>query len=448
MDITLLAAHEQARLIATGELAAVELLDAVQARYHETHDALNAVVVERLDQAHQAALVADRAVASGEELGVFHGVPITVKEVIDWVDTPSTWGEPAHRNHLPVRNAVVLDRLLAQGAVVWGKTNVPLRLGEWQTFNDVYGRTNNPHGLDRTPGGSSGGSAAALAVGLAGLEVGSDIGGSIRFPAHYCGVFGHKPSFGAVSPKGHDYPGHGADVDINVVGPMARSALDLDIAMRVLSDRVLPEEPRSSLDDFRVGLMLDNPLGGEQDDEMTALLAAAVEELVSHDLQVSDVPTGIDHARAQKNYLLMNYAAMSPMTDPGGGFAHGVWVQLANEREEIRDWWAQYFGTVDLLLCPVTAGVAPHHETEVAFADQRIEVNGALTTNQDQWIWAGMASGAYLPATVVPIGRTAAGLPLGLQVIAPYGHDLRSIRFASLVEDVLGGFEPPQLLAR
>jgi len=375
--------------------------------------------------------------------------------VIDWTGTPSTWGDPKHAGYLPVRNAVVVDRLLDEGAIIWGKTNVPKDLAEWQTFNAIHGRTNNPYDLDRTPGGSSGGSAVSLAVGYAGLELGSDIGGSLRIPAHYCGVASHKPSYGAVSQAGHAYPGQPAPVDVNVVGPMARAASDLAAIMPVLSDLRLAPEARSSLRDFTVGVMFENPTGGEQDEEMTAVLSGAVGELERAGLRVDSSPVGIDHHAAHRNYLLLNYAATglterSDRPDVDGRndavLSHRMWLEVANQRQLIRDQWHQYFENVDLLLCPVTAGVAPFHQTDVPFVDQTIPVNDHLVSNQDQWVWFGMASGAYLPATVVPVGQTASGLPVGMQIIGPFAGDMRSIKLAMLIEQQLGGYRAPGLV--
>ena len=453
MDITLLPAHEQARLIAAGELSSRELLDASVARYEHLDGELNAVIVERIDDARRGAADADDAVVRGDELGPLHGIAMTVKEVIDWVGTPSTWGDPRHANHYPDRNAVVLDQVIAAGAIVWGKTNVPLELGEWQTFNAIHGRTNNPWDLERTPGGSSGGSAVALAVGYAGLEIGSDIGGSIRFPSHYCGVFGHKPSFGAVSADGHDYPGQPAEVDLNVVGPMARSARDLDTAMRLFSRIVLPDEPRRELRDFTVGVMLEHPFGGEQDGEMTSVLQASIDQMAEAGLRVRIADTGIDHARAQRNYLLLNHAATSGVDqswhgEERTGITHRQWVELSNERQLIRRQWAAYFDEVDLLLCPVAASAAPPHQTDVPFMEQTLPVNGRQISNFDQWLWAGIANGAYLPSTAFPAGRSQIGLPVGLQALCPFAHDLRGIAFAAAVEREVGGFEPPSMAVR
>jgi amidase len=455
VDVTLLPAYEQASLIAEGSISARELLAAVIGRYEQVNPSLNAVVCEQIEAAQQRAAMLDQMTARGEASGRFHGVPVTVKDVIDWVGSPSTWGDPRHANYRPDRNATVVDRLEAEGSVVWGKTNVPKDLAEWQTFNTIYGRTNNPWDLQRTPGGSSGGSAVALATGMAGLEIGSDIGGSLRFPAHYCGVFSLKPSFGIVPATGHNYPGQDADVDLNVVGPMARSAGDLATSMDVLSDYKLAADTRTHVSQYRVGVLLDHPLGEPQDNDMTAVLRGFVDRCADAGMQVVDVPTSIDFERAQQNYLMLNYAATSLVERGdrpnakarGAGLTHAIWLQLANERQRIRNQWAHYFEDVDLVLCPVAAGPAPPHQTTVPFADQTIPVNGRMVSNQVQWIWAGMASGSYLPAAVAPVGRTNNGLPVGIQVIAPFGHDLRSINFARVAEPFGGAFVPPPLVA-
>lgn len=449
-ELLLLPAHEQAHQIAAKELSAVELLTATVERYERVDPVVNAVVVERIDEAMEQAQIADQAVVDGDALGPLHGVLMTVKEVIDWVGTPSTWGDPRFGDYFPERNAVVFDRLIEAGAIVWAKTNVPLNLGEWQTFNDIYGRTLNPFDLDRTPGGSSGGSAVALATGMAALEVGSDIGGSIRFPAHYCGVFGHKPTFGAINPDGHTYPGQAADVDLNVVGPMARTARDLTVAFDVMADRASPREARESLGGFTVGVMLDNPLGGAQDDEMTAVLRRAVEELVNAGMKVLDVVPPVDFERAHHNYLMLNYAATSlayasVTGEPTLEISHLQWLELSNERHEIRRRWAEYFTHVDLLICPVAASAAPPHQIDIAFSDQQIPVNGRLEPIFDQWVWAGIANGTYLPSTAIPAGHTSAGLPVGFQALGPFGQDQRCLAFAELAERCLGGFVAPPM---
>ena len=253
-----------------------------------------------------------------------------------------------------------------------------------------------------------------------------------------------------MSPDGHDYPGQPGEVDLNVVGPMARSARDLDTAMRLLSRIVLADEARSELRDFTVGVMLEHPFGGEQDDEMTSVLQASIDQMAEAGMRVRIAETGIDHARAQRNYLLLNHAATSGVDqswhgEERAGISHRQWVELSNERQLIRRQWAAYFDEVDLLLCPVAASPAPPHQTDVPFMDQTVPVNGREVSNFDQWLWAGIANGSYLPSTALPVGRTANGLPVGLQALAPFAHDLRSIAFAGAVERELGGFVAPSM---
>ena len=466
-DLVVASAVEQARAVRNGDVSCVELLESAVGQYEKHNPALNAVVVERIDDARERAKRLDGMPA--ERRGPLHGVPMTIKDVIDWAGTPSTWGDPAVADYHPNRNAVLLDRLLDAGAVVWGKTNVPFRLEDWQSYNTIYGRTNNPWDLERTPGGSSGGSTASVATGMATLEIGSDIGGSIRFPAHYCGVFGHKPTFGAVPSRGHNYPGQDGRVDINVCGPVARSADDLALAIDVIADRRLAPDPRRHARQFTVGVMLDNPIG-EQDDELTGLLEGAVAALTAAGMTVARPPDTIDHIAAHDLYMLLVRAATAA-TDAGSddaehavrynmgdrdyraragkGFSlsHVEWIELHNQRQRLRDQWADYFSIVDVLLCPPSASVAPHHETGTTFGeDQSIVVNGRPVSIVDQWLWAGIASGPYLPASVAPVGLTTDGLPAGLQIMGPEGGDCTTIAFASMMEDTLGGFVSPPMI--
>jgi amidase len=195
---------------------------------------------------------------------------MTVKESFDVIGLPTTWGLTELKENIPTANALAVDRLLAAGAVIFGKTNAPVLLADSQSYNPVYGTTNNPWDTSRTPGGSSGGAAAALAAGLTGLELGSDIGGSIRNPAHYCGVFGHKPTYGIAPPRGQALYGNVATSDISVIGPLARSAEDLTLALDIVAGpdpveaavwRLDLAAPRGkALTDYRIAVMLDDPI--------------------------------------------------------------------------------------------------------------------------------------------------------------------------------------------
>src|ERR1700704_3850718 len=231
LDIPFRSARQLAADIKKKKIGCLELLDLYLARVEKYDGALNAVVVRDFERARTRARAADRALARRQVWGPLHGVPMTIKESYDVAGLPTTWGVPAYAKNIATKNAVAVDRLLGAGAVLFGKTNVPLYLADWQSYNAIYGTTNNPWDVARAPGGSSGGSAAALAAGLTGLEAGSDIGSSIRNPAHFCGVWGHKPTYGICPPAGQALPGNVAPSDISVIGPMARSAADLALGL-------------------------------------------------------------------------------------------------------------------------------------------------------------------------------------------------------------------------
>jgi amidase len=403
---------------------------------------------------------------------------MTVKEAFDWSDTPSTWGNPAWADNVLEVDAVTVQRLLGAGAVIYGKTNVPLMLADWQSYNDVYGCTNNPWDLGRTPGGSSGGSAAALATGMSALELGSDIGASIRNPAHYCGAFGHKPTMSLIPHQGHSGPAPGPEVDIGAYGPLARSAGDLDVALSVLAgpaglaatgyELALPEVRQTHLADFRVGVMLDTPVIAT-DSRMTDQLQSAIDALAAAGLRVEEATPDIDQHAAHENYLLLLRSALGAMADDEARataeagaqrwaegdrsyrslmdhalrMSHAERWEHHSVREGYRAAWAGYFGEYDLLLCPTAASAAFVHDHEGERPERTIDVNGRQEPTTDQLFWAGWSCNVYLPGTVAPAGLTSDGLPVGLQIVAPHLHDRRSIRFAALMERELGGFVPP-----
>src|SRR5262245_7887190 len=232
LDLPFRSATQLATAIRAKKIGCLELLDLYLARVEKYDSALNAIVVRDFDRARLRAKALDRARGTR---GPLHGVPVTIKESYDVAGQPTTWGDPKYKGHIAKCNALVVDRMLEAGAVLFGKTNVPLHLSDWQTFNAIYGTTNNPWDMARAPGGSSGGSAVALAAGLTGLEAGSDIGSSIRNPAHFCGVYGHKPTWGIVPRHGQALPWQQAPVDIDVVGPLGRSSDDLMLALSVMA---------------------------------------------------------------------------------------------------------------------------------------------------------------------------------------------------------------------
>ncbi len=281
-------AKQLASDIRRGKIGALEALDLFLARVDRFNPQLNAIVASDTEAARRRARQADAALRKGKVWGPLHGVPMTVKESYDVAGMPTTWGLSELKDNVPTRHALAVDRLLGAGVVLFGKTNVPSWLADWQSFNPVYGTTNNPWDLTRTPGGSSGGSAAALAAGLTGLEAGSDIGSSIRNPAHYCGVYGHKPTYGIVPPRGQALPGRVAQGDISVIGPMGRSADDLALGLSVMAgaDEIdgagwrleLPAPRQKKLRDFKVAVMLTDPVS-EVDAEVQARVQAVAEFL-------------------------------------------------------------------------------------------------------------------------------------------------------------------------
>src|SRR5207249_8196885 len=297
LDVPFRSARQLAADIKKKKIGCLELLDLYLARVEKYGGALNAVVVRDFERARTRARAADRALAKRDVWGPLHGVPMTIKESYDVAGLPTTWGVPAYKDRIATKNALAVDRLLGAGVVLFGKTNVPLYLGDWQSFNAIYGTTNNPWDASRSPGGSSGGSAAALAAGLTGLEAGSDIGSSLRNPAHFCGVFGHKPTWGIVPRAGQALPWQTAPVDIDVVGPLARSADDLAVALAAMAGpdeidgsgwqlRLAPPRQKR-LRDFKVALMHDAP-GIPVDAEVTRRLQALADFLGRQKVKVDD----------------------------------------------------------------------------------------------------------------------------------------------------------------
>src|SRR5262245_59040994 len=275
--------------LANRRVSSVELLDQSIARIEALDKSINAVVVRDFDRARQAAIAADQALARGERRPLL-GLPMTVKEAYNVAGLPTTWGIPAFKDWRPPEDAVVVERLKAAGAVIMGKTNVPVSLSDWQSTNPIYGTTNNPYDLERTPGGSSGGAAAALAAGYVALEAGSDLGGSLRTPAHFCGVFAHKPTYGIVPMRGHTFPKQpavpSAGDGLAVLGPMARSARDLALALDVIAGPddqrdgvgwrlVLPRPRHRALRDFRVLVIDTHPICPTAEAIRTALAQLA-----------------------------------------------------------------------------------------------------------------------------------------------------------------------------
>ena len=472
-------AKQLAAAIRKKKIGCVELLDLYLKRVKAHNPALNAIIATDIDGARKRAKAADKAVKAGKKLGPLHGVPMTIKESFDVVGYPTTWGVPAFKDHKATRNSLVAQRMIDAGVTLFGKTNVPLMLADYQSYNEIYGTTNNPWDLTRAPGGSSGGSAAALAAGLTGIEAGSDIGSSIRNPAHYCGVYGHKPTWGVVSPRGHALDGRVAQADISVCGPLARGAEDLEIAMAVMAgpDAIdgrgwtltLPRSKKQKLRDFKVAVVASDPncevdqsvqdeihkladfLGkkkakvndkarpeidtAEQNDVFIRLLRAATSGRLSDEAW----RTAARDAAALPDDDISYFAQMQR----GNSLAHRTWLQLNEKRHRMRLAWDAFFKDYDLLLCPVAATAAFPHDHEPERVKRRLIVNNKQVPTFDQLFWAGYSCATYLPASAAPIGETSDGLPIGVQIVGPQYGDYTCIQFAKLLEQDYRRFVPP-----
>jgi amidase len=456
-------AHELAALIRDRKVSSRELLEMYLARVERLNPALNAVVTIDADRARAAADEADRATVAGEAVGRLHGLPITVKDAIEVAGIRSTGGATALKDHVPAADAPVVSRLKGAGAVVFGKTNVPEWSGDIQTFNELFGTTNNPWDVSRTTGGSSGGPGAAVAAGLTSFETGTDIGGSVRIPSSFCGVCGHKPSFGIVSQRGYlDSVGGGTiDADINVFGPIARSVADLDLLLDVLAgpnteDAVawslrLPEPRHESLSDYRIGLWLDDP-ACSVDSRALSLLEAAAEALAGAGARVSPARPPLDLGDMANLFTSLIVPAISLSVDKATGDAISgtvrTWLELHRRRTEVRRIWADWFKEFDILLCPVLPMLPFEHNHLGTIADRFVDINGTPRNHTEALAWTGLIGVAYLPSTVVPVGRVPVGeveLPVGIQVVGPYLEDRTSIFVAGRLAELTGGYTPPPI---
>ncbi|MCB2167972.1 MAG: hypothetical protein KQI78_09940 [Deltaproteobacteria bacterium] len=447
-------ASEMVGAIRQGRITSVELLNLHIDRIKRYNDDLNAVVALDVEAARQRAAAADKAIAKGESWGPLHGLPMTVKDVFEVVGMPATSGDPKLKNYIPNRNAIAVQRLIDAGAIIFGKTNVPYHAMDIQSYNEIYGTTNNPWDLSRTPGGSSGGSAAALAAGFTPLELGSDIGGSVRFPAHYTGVFGHKATFGIIPRYGHipPVPGEVAkenmpNVPLFVLGPLARSADDLELTLEVLTTPTLKEAngvradllpPRKKqFNEYRVAVWLEDPYPpAEIDIEVQTILNNAIERLRHAGLDIDE------KARPEIDLYQMDFIygqifdciMMRSLPLP-------EW--LVAEQNKIVARWASFFENYDVLLAPVAPTVAFPHDHKGTIMTRTIKINGKEKSMLANMTWTRLAVVSRLPATVAPVGFNDSGLPVGIQIIGARLEDRTTIDFAKGLSNLIGGFKAP-----
>ena len=440
-------AVEMANAIRKKDVSATELLEITFQRIDRHNPKLNAIIWQNREQAMQRAKEADDALAQGRVLGALHGVPVTIKESFAYRGSPSTWGMPPLANMPSDRTAVAVERLESAGAIVVGKTNVPVMLGDWQSYNPIHGSSNNPWDLARTPGGSTGGGAAAVAAGLGALTIGSDLSGSIRIPAHFCGVYGHKPSLELVSTAGFQ-PGPwdgspGYPMDLSASGPLARSARDLALALDVLGgangdDRKawtwrMPAPRHTRLEDFRIGYVLDDAAVPVASD-VSAVYERALEELKRAGARLEHGwPAGIDPQAQMKTFSYLLAALVTAdasaderararkrlETDREDVFAaamvepHARWLKETVRRLSCRMMWQKYFESHDVFLLPTAFTAAFRHDHSEPIGKRFVDTpEGKRRYVQDIPYWISSATLAGLPATVAPVGRTDGGLSL------------------------------------
>jgi amidase len=465
------------------ETSSEELLELFLSRISRLAGTVNAVVTLDADQALAAARRCDGERSRGERRGPLHGLPVTVKDSFETEGIRTTsGGTPELLTHVPVRDADAVARLKAAGAIVFGKTNLSTQAMDIQTYNGAFGTTNNPWDPARTAGGSSGGSAVAMSAGLSSLELGSDLSGSIRIPSTFCGVFGHRPSFGIIPTRGHipGPPGTLAAPDLETAGPIARSAEDLDLAVRLLAGPdaahsaawrlELPPPRRRALSEYRLAAWLDDP-AALVEGALRERLEAVVEELRAAGAEVDTVArpgfTLGDHVRLFTRVL---YGSMARDL-PDGQFeklkaraaglageddsllarvtrdsiqAHRDYEFARESRERVRVLWADFFTRYDALLCPAFPTPAFPHDQSPNVARRTLVVNGEPLPYLGTLLgWPALAGLSSLPGTAAPVGLTRDGLPAGIQVVGPYLEDRTSIHVAKLVAEVSGGYVPP-----
>lgn len=477
MELALLPAWRLAEMTRSGEIGCLELLDHCIERVERLDVRLRAVAVRDFERARTRARGLDQKTT--QKKAPLFGVPMTVKESFDLKGHPTTWGIAERRDHRAEQDALAVERIEAAGAVVFGKTNVSVALGDWQAYNPLYGTTSNPWNLAHTPGGSSGGGAAALAAGFSGLEIGTDIGGSIRVPAHFCGIFGHKTTWGLCPMRGHSLANSVTPVDISVLGPLARSARDLRLALDALAGPDLldtrltlnlPEPSAQKLRDLRIAVWSHEP-GQATSAETTAAIEALADQLEREGAQVNrNARPEFDPVEAIRIYIMLVDAAISAR-EPEEELArkraakaqlvpddcsvnaislratdmlHREWLGLNERRNQMRRAWQAFFEHWDVLLCPVLGVPAFPHMQEDSTWDRGYSVDGHDIRYKDLHFWTGLTCMCYLPASVAPIGRSREGLPIGVQIVGPLFGDHTTIQVAQFLEQAGHAFVAPQ----
>lgn len=474
-----LSAIELAEAIARRDVSSREALTHLIGRVDRLDGPLNSVVTRDLDAAFAAADEADAATTRGERIGPLHGVPMTVKDSFSTAGMRTTSGAPELAEHVPDEDAAPVAAVRRAGAIVWGKTNLPLYAGDMQSYNEVFGTTSNPWDVERTPGGSSGGSAAALAARFTPLEIGSDIGGSIRLPCNMSGVHGHKPSFGIVPAHGQipGPPGTLTQADIAVAGPMARTVADLELALDLMSgpDRwnrpawrlELPPPRATELARLRVASWFQDD-ACKLDPEVADALNAFVDQLDAAGCRVQrEVTPGFDLTKAAGHFQALVTAAVSgefnlarleefalaegddpvAVTKRQSSMRHRQWLSHNEGRLQLRRRFETFFDDHDILLLPVMPCVAIGHDHSQPIAARVVQTQLGPRPYWEINRWMAPAGACYLPATVIPVAVAPSGLPIGVQIVGPFLHDRTTLAFAAAAEEIVGPCPTPPAYA-
>ena len=474
-ELAYASAIEVANNIRQKGISSREALDYLLARVEKLDKSINSVVTVDAARAQAEADAADSALARGEVRGPLHGVPMTVKDSFQTAGMRTTSGAPELANFTPQEDAWPVARLREAGAIIFGKTNLPVYAGDLQSYNEIFGTTNNPYDLSRTPGGSSGGSAAALACGFTPLELGSDIGGSIRLPSHMSGVVGHKPSYGIVPAHGQipGPPGTLTLADLAVAGPMARSVEDLELGLDLMAGPnrwerpawrlKLPAPRRRAFKSYRIAAWLDDP-HCRVEPEVRTLLENAAQKLAGAGVRVDPAarPEFTLEKVADTFFALLqsalaggvardtieHYAASTgntPVDRTRRIFAmrHREWLSYNERRQQMRRRWEEFFQKWDAMLLPVMPCPAIPHDHSDPQAARLARVGDEERPYWELITWMAPAGACYLPATVVPVGQLRNGLPVGIQIVGPYLHDRTTLDVAKHLLEMVGGCPRP-----
>ncbi|QPF84398.1 amidase [Bradyrhizobium genosp. L] len=477
-------AVELSEALRSKQVSAVELAEDAIGRIERHDDKVNAICVRDFERGLAAARAADAAIARGEHKPLT-GIPITVKESYNIAGLPTTWGFPPQKDFVPPEDSLPVTRVKDAGAVILGKTNVPVALADWQSYNEIYGTTNNPYDLRRTPGGSSGGSSAALAAGYGALSLGSDIGGSLRVPAFHCGVYAHKPTFDLLASRGHvapPAPPLAYERDLAVIGPMARGTADLTLLLDVMAGPdpldagkayklELPAARHANLKDFRI-LVIDTDPVLPTDKAVRGTIDKLASNLDKAGAKVSrSSPLLPDFAASSRLYMRMLLSFLAATFPPdvyagacamaaalpadntslqaerlrGIAMSHRDWVHASVGRSRLRAQWRELFKSFDAVICPIMPTPAYPHDHSPDQEQRKILIDGEPHVYPDQLAWPGIATLPGLPSTAIPTGFAPDGLPVGVQIVGPWLEDRTPLKLAELIEREFGGFVPPKM---